>query len=329
MRWAFRSTFSQIIWLQMLAIVATSLIMPVAIFLFLSRTMTSYQLKVLHQHEQGLLGALNLSGSAPILPQRLRNRYGADNSGFDFAVVDAVGQSLISSQPGRVALAPLPAPGDKGPRIFKLRLKEGVYSGASFPETVAGRRIWIQIGENLEYPDVVLDDVLARFLPQVGWLSVVLLLVLLAVDVIIVRRALAPVLRASKLAEAITPSRIDVRLPVIGMPQEIAPLFQAVRNLVENAIAHAPSGSAVHIELDAEGVVRVLDRGPGVPADQRELLFRRFWRRRRTSSQAGAGAGLGLSIVSRIAERHQGTVSVEDRPGGGAAFVLRLPLASA
>lgn len=453
MRWAFRSTFSQIIWLQMLAIVATSLIMPAAIFLFLSRTMTSYQLKVLRQHERTLLDALNLSGAAPILPQRLRNRYGADNSGFDFAVVDAAGKPLISSQPGGVALSPLPPSAEVGPRTFKLRLREGVYSGASFPETVAGRRIWIQIGENLEDPDVVLDDVLARFLPQVAWLSVILLLVLLVVDVLIVRRALAPVLRASKLAEAITPSRIDVRLPVAGMPQEIAPLvlavnealerlergfrvqrdltadvahelrtpltvlrmridamadarlkaalhpdidvmsrivsqllaiaelenvvvdpgdradlqavcletaehlaplailegkqieleaagpvwvrgqhdflFQAVRNLVENAIAHAPGGTAVRIELGEQGVVRVLDRGPGVPAAQRELLFQRFWRRRRGPSAAGAGAGLGLSIVSRIAERHLGTVAVEDRPGGGAIFILRLPLASA
>ena len=91
--------------------------------------------------------------------------------------------------------------------------------------------------------------------------------------------------------------------------------------------AHGPAGTTVGIEVGADCVVRVRDRGPGVPLEQRELLFRRFWRRRSTSSAAGAGAGLGLSIVSRIAERHSGAVWVEDRPGGGAVFVLSLPVA--
>jgi signal transduction histidine kinase len=452
MRWAFRSTFSQIIWLQVLAIAATSLIMPLAIFLFLSRTVASYQLGMLRRHEQALLQGLSLPapGGDPTLPASLRARYGPGTGGFAFAVLDGAGASLITSQPNGGALAPAPGRRDR-PRTFSRAIGAEVYSGASFPERLAGRPIWIQVGQNLEDPDVVLDDVLARFLPEVGWLSVSLLLLLLVADVVIVRRALAPVRRASQLAGAITPSRIDVRLPLEGMPQEIAPmvravnealerlergfraqrdltadvahelrtpltvlrmrieamadpplkaalhpdidvmsrivsqllaiaelenvvvdpadradlravclevaehlaplaimegkqieldaprpvwargqhdfLFQAVRNLVENAIAHAPAGTAVGIEVRAEGEVRVLDRGPGVAPDLRELLFKRFWRRRRAVSAAGAGAGLGLSIVSRIAESHAGSVSIENRPGGGAVFVLKLPVA--
>jgi signal transduction histidine kinase len=68
-------------------------------------------------------------------------------------------------------------------------------------------------------------------------------------------------------------------------------------------------------------VVRVLDDGPGVPESERELIFSRFWRRDRAKADS---RGLGLAIVARVAEAHEGSVSVEDRPGGGAVFVLKL-----
>ncbi len=103
-------------------------------------------------------------------------------------------------------------------------------------------------------------------------------------------------------------------------------LFQAARNLVENALSHTPAGSTVEVKIEVQGVLRVLDRGPGVPAADRELLFQRFWRRDRSKS---GGAGLGLAIVKRIVEAHGGEVSVQGRSGGGAAFVIRLNRASA
>ncbi|HET6185040.1 MAG TPA: ATP-binding protein [Acetobacteraceae bacterium] len=98
-------------------------------------------------------------------------------------------------------------------------------------------------------------------------------------------------------------------------------LFRAIRNLVENAIRHAPRSSTVQIEVRAGGSVVVRDRGPGVPEDQHEAIFQRFWRgdRRRTG-----GAGLGLAIVARIARTHGGSVRVGSPPGGGAEFVLQL-----
>ncbi|MBV9775539.1 MAG: HAMP domain-containing histidine kinase [Acetobacteraceae bacterium] len=98
-------------------------------------------------------------------------------------------------------------------------------------------------------------------------------------------------------------------------------LFQAVRNLVENAITHTDPETTVNIKVCAEGSVVVTDRGPGVPVEQRELIFQRFWRgdRRRPGS-----AGLGLSIVARIAKAHGGTITVTDAPERGASFTLRL-----
>ncbi|CAN5919961.1 ATP-binding protein [soil metagenome] len=103
-------------------------------------------------------------------------------------------------------------------------------------------------------------------------------------------------------------------------------LFRAVRNLVENAIRHAPTGGSVEVEVSTDGVVRVLDDGPGVAEAERETIFRRFWRRDRTKPES---RGLGLAIVSRVAATHDGSVTVENRPGGGAAFTLRLRLAPA
>ena len=98
-------------------------------------------------------------------------------------------------------------------------------------------------------------------------------------------------------------------------------LFRAVRNLIENAIRHAPTGGSIEVEVSADGTVRVLDDGPGVPEAERELIFRRFWRRDRTRAES---RGLGLAIVARVAESHDGSVTVENRPTGGAAFTLRL-----
>jgi signal transduction histidine kinase len=98
-------------------------------------------------------------------------------------------------------------------------------------------------------------------------------------------------------------------------------LFRAVRNLIENAIRHTPAGVSIEVEVSESGMVRVLDDGPGVPAADREAIFRRFWRRDRGKAES---RGLGLAIVARVAEAHEGSISVEDRPGGGSVFTLRL-----
>ena len=102
-------------------------------------------------------------------------------------------------------------------------------------------------------------------------------------------------------------------------------LQQAVRNLAENALQHAPADSTVELEVTGEPAVHVIDRGPGVPADWRDQLTRRFWRGDR---REGDGAGLGLAIVARIARAHGGDLTVDDAPGGGAKFTLHLSAAT-
>jgi two-component system sensor histidine kinase TctE len=100
-----------------------------------------------------------------------------------------------------------------------------------------------------------------------------------------------------------------------------AALVLAVTNLVENAIAHAPAGSVVEVEVLRPGTIRVLDRGSGIAPDDRLRILERFVRG--PNPRAG-GAGLGLAIVAEIAAAHQGTVRVDPRAGGGAAFTLIL-----
>ncbi|MES2246725.1 MAG: ATP-binding protein [Pseudomonadota bacterium] len=102
-------------------------------------------------------------------------------------------------------------------------------------------------------------------------------------------------------------------------------LRRAIRNLLENARRYG--AGEISVELGSAGgyaTVRVNDRGPGVPAALRERIFEPFYRLPGASERNG-GVGLGLALVKSIAERHGGSVRCEDRPGGGASFVIRLP----
>jgi signal transduction histidine kinase len=96
-------------------------------------------------------------------------------------------------------------------------------------------------------------------------------------------------------------------------------LAGALRNLVENAVHHAPPGTEVLVSISPERRIRVIDHGAGIPADQRQQVFARFWRAPGTRRQ---GAGLGLAIVAAVAQAHGATIAIEDTPGGGATFVV-------
>ncbi|MGH7153727.1 MAG: sensor histidine kinase [Acetobacteraceae bacterium] len=95
----------------------------------------------------------------------------------------------------------------------------------------------------------------------------------------------------------------------------------AVQNLVENAIKHAPPGTAVEVAVSPPARLVVLDRGPGVPEAERGRIFERFQRGR---EHGGDGAGLGLAIVAEIAAAHGGSVQAVAREHGGACFILEL-----
>ncbi len=119
-------------------------------------------------------------------------------------------------------------------------------------------------------------------------------------------------------------------LTVQGSPRLLRRL---IRNLLENARRY--STGEINLELAQTrvgsrqlAVVKVHDRGPGVPAGQRERIFEPFYRLPGASEREG-GVGLGLALVKSISQRHGGSVRCEARPGGGASFIVELPVAHA
>lgn len=106
-------------------------------------------------------------------------------------------------------------------------------------------------------------------------------------------------------------------------------LHRLALNLIENAFLHTPAGTPVVASvrrLDGEVALAVADRGPGVPAVQRDRIFERFARSDGDRS-AGGGSGLGLAIVRAVADAHGGRAHVRDAEGGGAVFEVTLPAA--
>ena len=105
-------------------------------------------------------------------------------------------------------------------------------------------------------------------------------------------------------------------------------LHRLAGNLIENALIHTPGGTPVTVSVRQDGanaVLEVADRGPGVPHDMRERVFERFARGGGDAAPSG-GSGLGLAIVRAVTASHGGTVEVGDAEGGGARFVVTLPV---
>jgi signal transduction histidine kinase len=127
--------------------------------------------------------------------------------------------------------------------------------------------------------------------------------------------------------------------PVLDLPPHPLRAFadrdaveQAVLNLLDNAAKYAAEGREVRVEAAEEGgcaVIRVLDRGPGVPEAHRERIFEKFHRVDDSLTARQPGSGLGLTIARRMLRDLGGDVVYEPRAGGGAAFRVTLPLAPA
>ncbi|WP_294352485.1 ATP-binding protein [uncultured Sphingomonas sp.] len=113
---------------------------------------------------------------------------------------------------------------------------------------------------------------------------------------------------------------------------EGARLERVFDNLLDNALSFSPDGGVISIavrRIDHDVEVRVEDEGPGVPAEAREAIFRRFHSVRPSEEAFGKHSGLGLAIARTIVEAHQGSIAVESREDrlSGARFVVRLPIA--
>jgi signal transduction histidine kinase len=118
--------------------------------------------------------------------------------------------------------------------------------------------------------------------------------------------------------------RLDLAPGVTG-EWDVYRIEQAITNLVTNAIRHAP-GTPVEVSTERSGdraVLVIRDHGPGIPAQHRERIFGRF---ERAAAKDVSGLGLGLFIAREIVEGHRGRIHADEPPGGGASFVIELPL---
>ncbi len=105
-------------------------------------------------------------------------------------------------------------------------------------------------------------------------------------------------------------------------------LERVVANLLENAVRYSPPGEPVRLSASALGStveIRVADRGPGIPDDERERVFAPFQRREDHATRYSAGVGLGLAIARGFTEAMHGTLTLDDTPGGGLTAVVALP----
>jgi signal transduction histidine kinase len=153
-----------------------------------------------------------------------------------------------------------------------------------------------------------------------------------------------PLSLASLLDEVVRDSRLVLEQAGIAVEREVAPdlpelrgdapaLRRAIANLVTNAAKFAATGRwiAIRAAARADGravVLRVEDRGPGIPREERERVFEPFYRGPAAERNATPGSGLGLSLVRHVVRAHGGSVRVEPRDGGGAALVVELPTPS-
>ncbi len=165
-----------------------------------------------------------------------------------------------------------------------------------------------------------LENLMRQFLNLAGPSSADLQTVMVS-DVV---RYVCDLLRPEAAARGIELA-LDLGAAPPPMTADPAQLKQAVINLVINAIQAVERNGRIEVSVRADpatGIcaIRVGDNGPGVPGEKRTAIFEPFFT---TKSE---GSGLGLWVVLQIATAHGGTVTVDDRPDGGAAFTLQLPL---
>jgi signal transduction histidine kinase len=445
----FKSILSRIVVLHVIAVAITSVLMSVALSWLLTVAASNIHNEAMEEQAEAIARQLAVGKGGHLsleLPPDLQGLYSQPYGRYSYAVVDEQGKALFSSLRDRGPIFPV-NPRDPAVHFIEQRKAEAPISGASLRRVIGMHTVYIQAAEDLSNRDVLTDDIVTDFYKNVGWITLPILLVLLVVDIAIFRRALHPLKAASEIAQKISPTRTDLRLPIKDLPGEVRPLVRAInqaldrldqgfrsqreftadaahelrtplsvlraridmldgqgdavaflkadieemsrivgqlldiaeldalyldpvekadlraacaeviesvaplalqsgreialqgatdpvwvhgngemikraiRNLADNAIKHTPPHAAIEFSVERSGVLTVRDHGPGIPVEDQEHVFRRFWRRDRSKP---ASTGLGLAIVHRIVELHGGTIKIVNGPVRGTEFQIQL-----
>lgn len=226
----FQSIISRIVFLHVVAVVIASILMSVALSWLLSYATDNIHDKAMQEQAVAVGEHLSLASDGRLelnLPLDLLGLYSQAYGRYSYAVIDDRGAVLFSSREDHTALFPAD-PRRTTVDFLQQRRDNATVSGASVRKTVGNRTVWIQTGEDLANRDVLIDDIVADFYRNVGWITLPILLILLFADIAIFRRALQPLREASEIAEGIGPARPGVRLPTGEIPREVRPLVSAV-----------------------------------------------------------------------------------------------------
>lgn len=230
------SILSRILFLHIIAVVITAICMPLLLYWLQSSDVDSLQRQALQVQAEAIARHLTAGDGGTWslnLPTGLRDQYSEAYGRYAYAVLDDGGRVLFSSRKDAVPIFPIDARSATASFLTARRGKQTIF-GESLPKEIGtGQRVWVQVAEDLGHRDVLIDDVVDNFFPNVAWITAPILLLLLATDIIIFRRALQPLLRASQRAAQVSPANIDVRLPVDGIPRELHPLLIAVNEALD------------------------------------------------------------------------------------------------
>jgi signal transduction histidine kinase len=231
----FRSVVGGTIALHLVAIAVTSILMPFALYLMLQHAAQDLHDRALREQAGEIVHYVTSEADGRLqlkLPAALAELYSEAYGRYAFAVLDETGKVLFSSLSDN---RPIVSTAFRGPSVayFHRRRNGAEIYGVSVPAEATGQKLWVQVSQDLAHRDVLIDDIVADFFTRVGWITAPILLILLAIDVVIFRRALRPVIAASTLAGRIGPARTDLRLPETGMPQEVQPLVHAVNQALD------------------------------------------------------------------------------------------------
>jgi signal transduction histidine kinase len=231
----FRSVLSRIVALHVAAIVVTSIFVPLALYMMLQSAAEQLHQRALRAQAEQILRYLATAPNKDpklSLPPDLATFYSGAYGRATFAVLDGDGRVLFSSLPEKRSIGGR-KPTSNRTEFFRRRYRGDEFYGAAVPADRNGRRVVIEVAEDLAHRDVLIDDIVDQFLFRVGWVTVPLLLLLLGIDVLIFRGAMQPIVAASNRAAQIGPGNTGLRLPEAGMPREVLPLVRAVNQALD------------------------------------------------------------------------------------------------